>query len=222
MGRLMTNTKIRWVYAAGAAVACAGILVASSLVANAGTHPAAQGGAQVGAQPGAQPSDQPSAEPSGRPDPAGSEPPAVALGDVIRTGSGDWVLYAQEIDDKAIPKTHFGIMLGRQKAGGKPTADVMANEAGGSDRSPGFHAVEGSMNVNGRQTPTFGYYAGPARKITGQAHGKTVTAGLATWSEDPSIQVFWFAPSVQDVGHLAALDKDGHKLPAGHSTIGVG
>ena len=213
----MTNTKIRWVYAAGAAVACAGILVASSLVASAGTRPAAQPGFQAGDQP----STPASAEPS-EPGPAASEPAPKILGDVIRTGSGDWVLYAQEIKEKAIPKTHFGIMLGRQKAGGEPTADVMANEAEGSDRSPGFHAVEGSMEVNGHQTLTFGYYVGAAKKITGKAHGKTVTAGLATWSEDSSVHVFWFAPSIQGIGSLAAFDKDGHKLPSGHSSVGVG
>jgi hypothetical protein len=218
MGSLMKSTKIRWVYAAGAAVACAGILVASSLVANAGTHPSAQSGLQAGAQPGAQQS----AEPSARPATTPAEPTPKTLGDVIKTGSGNWVLYAQAIKDKAIPKTHFGIMLGRQSADGKLTGDVMANEAGGSDRSAGFHAVEGSMNVNGHQTLTFGYYVGAAKKITGQAHGKTVTAGLATWSEDSSVHVFWFGPSVQGVGHLAAFDKSGHKLAAGHSEIGVG
>jgi len=211
----MKSTKMRWAYAAGAAVACAGILVTSSLVANAGARPTAQPAGQADAQAGAQPAALPAAS---------SAPPTTpqVLGDVIKIGSGDWVLYGKEVDEKVLPKTHFGIMAGRRTSGGALTEDVMTNETSGSDRAPGFHAVQGSMHVNGRQTPTFGYYVGPAKKITGKAHGKKVTAGLATWSEDPSVHIFWFAPSVQGIGNLAAFDKAGRKLITGHSGIGVG
>ena len=198
----MKNTKIRWVYAAGAAVACAGVIVTSALAANAGTRPAAQPPASLSA----------AAAPT-QPD---------VLGDVIDTGSGGWVLYAKAVDIAALPDTHFGIMAGHKNADGTLTDSVMANEAEGSDRAPGFHAVQGSMNVDGKQTPTFGYYAGSAAKITGTAKGKTVTAGQATWSEDPSVKVFWFDPAVSGVGHLAAYGADGKKLTTGNSGIGVG
>jgi len=63
---------------------------------------------------------------------------------------------------------------------------------------------------------------GPARKITGRAQGKTLTAHQATWSEEPSVQIFWFPVTAKGVEKLTALDKDGHKLPAGHSGVGVG
>lgn len=199
MGIHMKNTKIRWVYAAGAAVACAGVIVTSALAANAGTRPAAQPAGLTAAAPAAQPD---------------------VLGDVIDTG--DWLLYAKSVDIAALPDTHFGIMAGHKKADGTLDDSVMTNETEGSDRAPGFHAVQGSMNVGGKQAPTFGYYVGSATKITGTAHGKTVTAGQATWSEDPSVKVFWFDPAVSGVGQLAAYGADGKKLPTGHSGITFG
>jgi hypothetical protein len=204
MGNRMKSTKIRWVYAAGAAVAVAGVIVASSLAANAGTRPAAQPDALLAAAA-----------------PAPSQPEGT-LGDVIDTGSGDWVLYAKPVDISELPDIHFRIMEGHRKADGTLTDAVMANETEGSDRAPGFHAVQGSMEVEGTKTLTFGYYVGSATKITGTAHGKTVTAGQATWSEDPSVKVFWFDPAVSGVGHLAAYGADGKKLTTGNSGIGVG
>ena len=92
----------------------------------------------------------------------------------------------------------------------------------GSDRAPGFHAVSGAMNVEGDDIPAFGYYAGPATKIT--AGG--VRARQAVWSEDPGVVVFWFHPA--DVpenftaSNPAAFDRAGRKLPTGHSEVGVG
>ena len=215
----MKSSKFRWIYAAGAAVACAGVLVTTSLVANAGDRPLAQPGAQPAAQPGVPAAGQPAELPVQK---SAAPEDQQTVGDIVKTGSGDWVLYAQTIKEKRLPKIHFGVMLGRRSADGALEDAVMANEVEGSDRAPGFHAVQGSMNVNGRQTLTFGYYVGPAEKITGKAHGKQVTAGLATWSEDSSVHFFWFAPSVQEVGHLVAFDKSGEKLPTGDATIGVG
>ena len=113
-------------------------------------------------------------------------------------------------------------MAGRRTADGALTEDVITNETSGSDRAPGFHAVQGSMNVNGRQTPTFGYYVGAAKKITAKAHGKTLTAGQSTWSEDPSVRIFWFAPMVSGIEKLTSLDKNGKRLPAGNAGVGVG
>ena len=128
----------------------------------------------------------------------------------------------QAINEKAIPKTHFGIMAGRQLPSGELVDEVMANETTGSDNAPGFHAVQGSMGLDAGKSPTFGYYVGPAAKITAKAGGKTVTAKHATWSEDPSVVVFWFSPSVSGVGKLAAFNSAGKQLPTGNSGVGVG
>jgi len=206
-------------YAAGAAVACAAVIVTTSLVANAGDRPLAQPAAEPTAQPGLQAAGQPAELPAQK---SSAPQDQQTFGDIVKTGSGDWVLYAQTIKEKRLPKIHFGVMLGRRSADGSLEDAVMANEVDGSDRAPGFHAVQGSMNVNGRQTLTFGYYVGPAKKITGKAHGKKFTAGLATWSEDSSVHFFWFAPAASQIASLTALGKDGKRLPAGDNKIGVG
>jgi len=206
-GRIRRRRRV--VVGAGCALAVAALLVGGAQVAD-WAAPADRGGP-------AQTADQPTPTPT---------PSNGVLGDIVHTGvkskGAEWLLYAQPIDDKAIPETDFGIMLGRQTADGKLIDGVMANEAEGSARSSGFHAVEGAMEIDGRKTPTFGYYVGPARKITGQAHGKTVTAHQATWSEDPSVQIFWFSTSTSGITKLTALDKDGKRLPAGHNSAGVG
>jgi hypothetical protein len=103
---------------------------------------------------------------------------------------------------------------------------VLVNETKGPDRAPGFHSGEGPMTVEGEQAPAFGYYVGPARRITVKANGKTVTAKQATWSDDPSVVVFWF--DTARVKHGAALtgatayDKAGKKLARGSAGFGVG
>ena len=207
-GRIRRRRRV--VVGAASALAVAALLVGGAQVAE-WAAPAARGGP-------AQTADQPT--------PAKSVPTDGALGAIVHTGinvkGAEWLLYATPVDDPALPHTDFGIMLGWKKAGGELTGEVMANESEGSDRAPGFHAVEGSMNVNGRDTPTFGYYVGPARKITGRAQGKTLTAHQATWSEEPSVQIFWFPTTAERVEKLTALDKNGRRLPTGHSDVGVG
>ena len=144
------------------------------------------------------------------------------LGEVIATGSGEWLLFATPIDSSDLPDTHFGLNLGLPGPNGRPVSVVMTNENKGSDRTPGFHAVQGAMEVNGRKTPTFGYYVGPATKIIATAKGTTVTARQATWSEDPSVVVFWFDPDAGSLDHLTAYDSDGRRLPAGDNKVTVG
>jgi hypothetical protein len=222
----MESRSRGWLYAAGAAVACAGVLVAGNVAFAGRNGPDSVAGFSAGAGPSA-PVPTRSGE-AGTPDPTpsgeGNNP--KPLGQVIDTGlaakHGDWVLYAVPVKDKALPKIHFGVMLGHRKASGEVVADIMTNETTGSDRSPGFHGAEGSMSVDAGQSPTFGYYAGPATRITGKSHGKTVTAKQATWSKDRSVVVYWFAPSVTGVSGLKAYDKAGHVLPAGNTSIGVG
>jgi hypothetical protein len=210
----MESRKYRWLYATGAAVACAGVLVAAN-VAFAGDR-----GSAAGAPAAATP-----AAPSLPPTPAPTGPVDQPIGTVVDTGlkakTGTWVFYLVAVKDRQIPKTHFGLMLGRRLPGGTLTADVVTNETSGSDLAKGFHAGEGSMAVEGGTTPTFGYFVGPAAKITAKSHGKTVTAGQAISSKYPSVRVYWFAPGVSGITGVTAYDKAGKKISAG-ATFGVG
>jgi hypothetical protein len=207
----MTNTRNRWLYATGAAVACAAVLVTANMALASRSPARSSFEAAAPAVSAPAPSAAPSAAPSGI-------PAIISTG--IKTGGGEWVLYARPIDEQAIPKITFGIMLGFRVPGKEPVDAVMANETSGSDKAPGFHAVQGSMEIEQGVTPTFGYYAGPAAKITGRAGGKKVTASQAPLAEDDSIQVFWF--DAAGLSGLAAYDADGKKLPTGNAGIGVG
>jgi hypothetical protein len=216
----MEPKKIRWVYAAGAAVACAGVVVAANVAfAQSGpsTAPAAVDNVAPAAPASATPSPSASASPS--------DAPPQALGAIVDTGvkakDGTWVLYAVPIKEKVLKNTHFGLMLGRKLPDGTVTADVVTNETSGADRAKGFHAGQGSMNVNGRDTLTFGYYAGGATKITAKAHGKTVTAKQAAWSQDKSVVFYWFPPK-SSVSGLRAYGLNGRALTTGNAGIGVG
>jgi hypothetical protein len=216
----MESRKIRWVYAAGAALACAGVVVGAN-VAFARSRPVSAP-AQVAA--GAAPAAVISA-PSAPASPAPSTDAPKALGTVVDTGikakSGTWVLYAVPVDVKELKKTHFGLMLGRRLPDGTVTADVVTNEVSGSDKAKGFHAGQGGMNVDGRDTLTFGYYVGAATKITAKSHGTTITAKQATWSQDRSVVFYWFAPKTS-VSGLKAYGSNGRALTTGNSGIGVG
>ena len=156
-----------------------------------------------------------------QPSTASSSAAAVAP-KVIRTGltegGGEWVLYPKPIDDAALPEITFGLMLGRSIKGGEPVDAVMSNETSGFDRSPGFHAVQGRMEIDQGVTPTFGYYVGPATKITAKAGSKKLTAEQAPL--DDTIQVFWF--DAGNLKNLTAYAADGRKLPAGNARPGVG
>jgi hypothetical protein len=206
-GRLRRRRRLATGAAGGVAVLA--LLVGGAQLVQRTDRPVPSGAAapQVAAQPSAQPK-------------------GGALGDVISTGmaakTGKWVFYAQAVDEKALPETHFGIMAGRRLPSGELTADVMANEAKGSDRSPGFHAVQGSMQIDAGKSPTFGYYVGPVARITAKAGGKTVAAKHAVWSEDPSVTVFWFDPAAGTPKDIRAYDKDGNRLPGGAAQVGVG
>lgn len=158
--------------------------------------------------------------------------PAVPEGRVIRTGirnvAGELVLYGIRIHLRVLPGTQFGIMVAARDGAGALTPLVEANETAGPDRAPGFHAVEAPLTVGtpGVAVPEFGYYAGPAVKITGTAGGREVQARTARWSADPGIVLFWFAPatgrSPATVTGLTAYDAAGQPLPAGHGSPGTG
>ena len=178
----------------------------------------------VAAAPSAAPSLSPSTVPA---DHESAEP----LGEVIETGlrtpGGEQVLWFTPVSDQQIPDTSFGLMMGRRTADGSLTGDVIINETEGSDRKPGFHSPEGPMNVNGVDTPAFGYYAGAdAVKITVTADGHKVQAKTAVWSEDPSIVAFWFDPAKvkpdATLTKLTAYDRSGRTLPGAGTGFAVG
>ncbi|WP_410637927.1 hypothetical protein [Amycolatopsis sp. lyj-346] len=144
------------------------------------------------------------------------------LGDVIPSGFGDVVFYGVPVQLPQLPETTFGIMAGARDAAGGLTNLVATNETSGSDKAPGFHAVSSGLNVDGHEVPAFGYYYGPAAKITGRIWGTTGVAHQARWSEDPNVVVFWFDPGVAEPENLQAFDAAGTELPAGDTGVGHG
>jgi hypothetical protein len=144
------------------------------------------------------------------------------LGEVIPSGFGDVVFYGVKVQIPQLPQTTFGIMAGARDAAGGLTDLVATNETAGSDKAPGFHAVSGGMTVNGHEVPTFGYYYGPAAKITGRIRGTIGEAHQARWSVDPNVVVFWFDPGVAEPEDLKAYDAAGAELPAGDTGVGHG
>jgi hypothetical protein len=144
----------------------------------------------------------------------------------IRNSAGELVFYAVRVHAAQLPDTTFGIMSGYRKASGKLTADVLDSEFSGPDTAPGFHAVHAPMTVGKEAIPEFGYYAGPAVKITGIVGGRRILADHAQWSVNPKIVIFWFSPRADRFDYaitgLAAYNAHGKRLPTGHSTVGAG
>ncbi|MBC6445597.1 hypothetical protein [Actinokineospora xionganensis] len=154
-----------------------------------------------------------------------SEPEHVFLGQPVATGStgpgGELVFRFIKIDEpQHLPDVHFGLLGGRTDAKGVFTGHYATNETVGSDKAPGFHGASVASG-NGR-IPAFGYYAGPAAKITATIGGKTVQAKQADWSEDPTIKVWWFDYSTKEPSSLAAFDAAGAPLPLGNNSFGRG
>jgi hypothetical protein len=200
------------------AAACAALTTAGVMSANAATKPAGTVPAASKSRPAT-------------PSPAPAQPPASApLGAVVPTGirlpGGEVVLYAVAINEPSLPRIHFGVMAGQRDAAGRLTDRVESNEVTGSDRSPGFHAVQAPTEVEGARMPEFGYYAGPAARITARAGGHQIRARQARWSQDPTVVLFWFDPADVPAGQeptgLAAFDSAGHRLPAGNNSPGHG
>ncbi|WP_370945430.1 hypothetical protein AB5J62_40995 [Amycolatopsis sp. cg5] len=210
---MQKNTRLtrRVLMAATAVAACGAIAVTGVLSANAAEQPT--GVATAGEAPAADKVFAPAEAPAAAPEAPESKP----VGDVISTGikdaKGEVVFYAVAVTEPSLPNTHFGIMKGHRGADGKLTADTVANEFNGSDKAPGFHAVSVGNNGGG----AFGYYAGPAAKIT----AKGAEAHTAKWSEDPDIVVFWFDKVTEPSG-LKAVDAAGKALPAGNTQPGRG
>jgi hypothetical protein len=149
-------------------------------------------------------------------------PDRSPLGTVIPAGKAsnteERVFYAVAVNDPALPGVHFGVMAGRRGPSGEVIGDVLANELrGGSDRSPGFHAVTDAQRVGDRPVPMFGYFVGPAAQIVTRTGTGRVTAHLAAWSEDHRVLIFWFdladVPPYSSVDGISALDGSGRRIP---------
>jgi hypothetical protein len=152
--------------------------------------------------------------------PAGAYGAAIDTG--IRKNARELVFFAVRIRNKHLPGDTFGLMGAYQDRAGHLSGKVETNETSGSDVTAGFHAIEAPING----IPEFGYYAGPAAKITGTVGGRTIRAATARWSVNKKIVIFWFSPrdnpGAVDVTNLAAFTAHGKKLPPGHSGVGHG
>ncbi|WP_370305389.1 hypothetical protein [Amycolatopsis sp. WAC 01375] len=126
------------------------------------------------------------------------------------------MLYAFAIDEPQMPDVRFGLQVAYRNQTGEYDALLASNEFKGSDRSFGFHAVDGGDVIRGTFVPVFGYFAGPAARITSTVRGKPVEAKAIPWSEDPSIVLFWFdGAQVESAGALTPLiayDAKGQRL----------
>jgi hypothetical protein len=172
-------------------------------------------------QPALAPVAQPPAPPTAAAPASTTGPPEKPpLGDVvgtgIRTSAGEIVFFARAVDEPSLlPDIHFGLVAGF-RSGTSLQAALATNEVRGSDRSFGFHATDGGELISDQLIPVFGYFAGPAERITTTVHGKTVDANLTKWTEDPSVVFFWFDPvDVPDSGSLTPLiayDSNGKRL----------
>jgi hypothetical protein len=155
---------------------------------------------------------------------------AGLLGSVEATGQmmgGREMVFSFAAEDPAAPEATLILRLGRRQDNGGVGSDYVTNDLQGARLAEGFHAVQGPTSVDGYVTPTFGYYVGDAKKITARVAGLVTEAHLAGWSENASVQVFWFdAPSQNTVANrpsgLSAYDADGRRLAAGNDTVGAG
>jgi len=171
--------------------------------------------------------------PPAAPGPAtGSATPSTEqrLGQVVATGmpakQGEWVFYAVSIDEPRLSGTRFGLMAGRRLADGTIVGVVESNEVSGSDRSPGFHALQAATAANGENAPAFGYFVGDASRFTATVGGKPVKAASRAWSTDPSVTFFWFDPTKvrpgSTIGTVTAYDRNGHIVGSDSHGFGVG
>jgi hypothetical protein len=164
--------------------------------------------------------------PSGVPSAINSSAPGI-LGKVVETGrwvgGRQWILYVETVNPDRL-NVNLTLVLGRTKTGyiDDFTAEITAHDDAAEGRmSKGFHAVTASTVRDGRTTPTFGYYAGDATRITARdtATGRTVQAHLTAWSgfgRGEKAQIFWFdftqGRPAAPLTALTAYDRNGTRL----------
>ncbi|MFC3449432.1 hypothetical protein [Amycolatopsis speibonae] len=148
-------------------------------------------------------------------------PSPAPLGNVISLetkgdGGREMVLYASALDEPALPEVEFALRVAYRNDDGTYEDLMTSNEYKKTDRSFGFHAVDGGDLVQGAFVPVFGYFSGSAARITSTVRGKPVEAKVVPWSEDPTVAIFWFDGSqVESAGVLTPLiayDARGQRL----------
>ncbi|MEV4641376.1 hypothetical protein AB0J80_28935 [Actinoplanes sp. NPDC049548] len=146
------------------------------------------------------------------------------VGELISTGvrnadGAEYLVYGITGGGVRSPED-FGFALGVREPGDRVTEDASNTEGQGPPATPGFHLLQGQMDlVDGSVLPAYGYYVGHPARITVTEVGQVVDARLARWSHDPGVTVFWFDPAqVRDATQwtdLAAYDRAGRRLPGG-------
>ncbi|GAB2966331.1 hypothetical protein LWP59_22200 [Amycolatopsis acidiphila] len=111
---------------------------------------------------------------------------------MTRDSSGERVFYFVAIRTPDLPGVHFGLMAGHRTAAGRLEGQLMSNVHHGSDLAPGFRILDGGDPGLPPTVPVFGYYVGPAARITSTVGGRTVQAHQVAWSENPDVVLFWF------------------------------
>jgi hypothetical protein len=152
------------------------------------------------------------------------------LGAVVETGQKidgrRWILYVMTADPDKL-NDNFTLVLGRTKTGfiDDFTKDILSSDPGSGRMVQGFHAVKTGTVKDGRTTPTFGYYAGDAARITARdtSTGETVEAHLTAWTgfgKQERAQIFWFdftqGETPTTLTELTAYDNHDNKLPTGN------
>ncbi|MBL7259792.1 hypothetical protein [Paractinoplanes lichenicola] len=133
---------------------------------------------------------------------AGSSSAPGLLGTVVETGrqaeGRRWILYVETVDPDDLDRT-FTLILGRTTTGTFDdfTIDIASSDPGAGRMDPGFHAIQAGRKIDGRTTPTFGYYVGDAARITARdgTTGEIVEAKRAPWTgfgPSDKAQIFWF------------------------------
>ncbi|MBM7494704.1 hypothetical protein JOD64_005926 [Micromonospora luteifusca] len=161
-----------------------------------------------------------SLEPTPTPGTTGDEPPPKPLGQVIdsgvRHGTDERVYFVVGVSVPGQPRVSVGLAAGRRALDGTLTTDILVNDVGGVDRSPGFHQIGYDERSSSAPVPTFGYFVGPAQRIIGNVDGRQVDARLARWSVDKQVVIFWFDPTELTPGErldgIIARDGDGRRL----------
>ncbi|WP_238425990.1 hypothetical protein [Micromonospora parastrephiae] len=134
----------------------------------------------------------------------------------VRHGADQRVYYFVSVSVPGQPRVSIGLAAGRRAPDGTLTTDILVNDVEGADRSPGFHEIGYDERSSAAPVPTFGYFVGPAQRITGTVDGRQVDARLARWSFDKQVVVFWFDPGELAPGErldgIIARDGAGRRL----------
>ncbi|MEO3770363.1 hypothetical protein [Micromonospora sp. B9E7] len=221
--RLRTRRRVAGAGAATLAAGLAAVVVVVAVDARSGGPPTPDRPPPVAIAPspvGVSPTLARSLEPTPPPPTADDVPSPKPLGQVIdsevRHGVDQRVYYVVRVSVPGEPKVTIGLAAGRRLPDGMLTTDILVNDVQGADRSPGFHQIGYDESSSTAPVPTFGYFVGPAHRITGTVDGRQVDARLARWSVDKQVVIFWFEPTTLTPGErldgIIARDAAGGRL----------